>query len=100
MGCETLDAIETVRRVLPALAAKHDPHPAHVERLRRLAPPLAQLPLDELAAKVMQLAQMIATVKIDISRNALTDVTSIKVGRCGLRRTPRSKGANQLSRPP
>jgi len=100
MGSETLDAIETARRVLRALAAKHDPHPADVERLRRLAPPLAQLPLDELAAKVMQLAQMISAAKIDIGRNALTDVTSIKVGRCGLRRTPLPKGANQLSRSP
>jgi hypothetical protein len=96
MGSENLDAIETARRVLRALAAKHDPDPADVERLRRLAPPLAQLPLDELAAKVMQLAQMISATRIDIGCNASTDVPFIRMGLCGLRRTPRPKGANLL----
>ena len=98
MGSENLDAIETARRVLFALASKHDPDPADVDKLRRLAPPWAKLPADELAANVIQLAQTISAVKIDRGRDASTHIPSGKLGRCGLRRTPRPKGANQLSR--
>src|SRR5215469_2940743 len=98
MGRENLYAIETARRVLRALAAKHDPDPTDVQRLRQLAPPLAQLPLDELAAKVMQLVQMISATRIDIGCGPSTGVPSIKtLVRFG--RSPRSRGANQLSQP-
>ena len=65
MGSENLDAIETARRVLFALAAKHDPDPADVDKLRRLAPPWAKLPVHDLAAKVMQLAKTISAATTD-----------------------------------
>jgi hypothetical protein len=98
MGSENLHAIETARRVLSALATKHDPDPADVDKLRRLAPPLAQLPVYELAAKVMQMAQMISAVKIDNGDQSASDMPVRKLGGCGLRRAPRPSGAHRLSR--
>jgi hypothetical protein len=98
MCSENLDAIETARRLLVALAAKHDPDPADVDKLRQLAPPLAHLPTHELATNVMRLAQKISAVTIDSNRDASADIPSGKVGRCGLRRTRRPRRAKQPSR--
>jgi len=98
MGSENLYAVETARRVLSALAAKHDPDPSDLDELRRLAPPLAQLPADELATNVMRLAQTIAATT-DGGRPPSTNIPAGGLGRCGLRRTRRAKGANQVSRP-
>jgi len=94
MGSKNRDAIETARRVLLALAAKQGPDPADVERLRRLAPPLAQLPTHELATNVMQMAQMISAVKNDGSM----EIPPGTVGRSSLGRNHRIKRVNQPSR--
>ena len=98
MGTETLDAIETARRVLFALAAKHDPDPADVDKLRRLAPPWAKLPVHDLAAKVMQLAKTISAATTDSGDQSASDISVRKLGRCGLRRAPRLQPTHQLSR--
>jgi len=98
MGSTNLDAIKTARRILLALAGKRDPDPADIDRLRRLAPPLAHMPPDKLAAGVMELARTISTAKIDSGLHASTDIPAGKLGRCGLRRTPRPTGGNRLSR--
>lgn len=98
MGTENLVAFETARRVLSALATKRDPDPADVDKLRRLAPPWAQLPTDKLAANVMELAQTISAATTDKSDQSAREIRSEKFGRCGLRRAPHQRGANQLNR--
>ena len=98
MGSENLDAIETARRVLFALGAKQDPNPADVDKLRRLAPPLSRLPLHELADKVMQIAQIISAVKIDADDRFASDLPVRRRGGCSVKRVPRPKRADQLSR--
>jgi hypothetical protein len=98
MGSENLYAVETARRVLRAIAAKHDPDPADVEGLRRLAPPLAQLPAHELAARVMQLAKTISAVATDSGDQSASDILIRKLSSCGLRRAPRPRSAHQLRR--
>ena len=98
MGSTNLDAIETAQRVLLALAGSRDPDPGDIEKLRRLAPPLAHMSPDDLAAGVMQLARTISTAKIPTGNHASTDVAAGELRRCGLKRIARSKGSNQLNR--
>jgi len=62
MGSTTLDAIETAQRVLVALAGKRRPDRADIDKLRRLAPPFAKMPPDELAAAVLRLARTISAI--------------------------------------
>jgi hypothetical protein len=50
------DALKTALRVLTALGDKHQADPADVAELQRLAPSLADTPLDELACEVIQQA--------------------------------------------
>ena len=54
------DAIEAAQGVLSAIAEGRKPEPAAIEKLRRLAPPLANMPPAELATKVMQLVSEIS----------------------------------------
>lgn len=96
MGSKNLVAFEIARRVLSALAAKHDPDPADVDKLRRLAPPWAQLPTDKLAANVMELAQTISAAT-DSSDQSVLEIRSKKFGRGGLRHAPHPRDANQVS---
>jgi len=51
-----LDAMETALRVLTAFADKHTPNPVDGEALRRLALKQTNVPLDELACEVIELA--------------------------------------------
>lgn len=51
-----IEMMETALRVLKAILEKHDPAPADVAELRRLAPSLSDAPLDELACDVIQRA--------------------------------------------
>ena len=60
MNGQCLDALATAQRVLIAVAKTCSPDPTDVDKLRGLAPPLADLPLDELAAGVIQLAMEIS----------------------------------------
>ena len=60
MSPQSRDAITAAKRVLSALAEARDPDPAELEKLRRLAPPLAKLPPAELATKVLQLVSEIS----------------------------------------
>jgi hypothetical protein len=60
VNCESLRALETAQRVLTALADKTSPECADVDHLRRIAPPLAHLPPEELARKVIHLAMAIS----------------------------------------
>ena len=56
MGNPT-EALKTALRVLAAITdGGRQPDPADVEQLRRLAPLMADTPLDELAADVIQQA--------------------------------------------
>jgi hypothetical protein len=48
--------MQTALRVLTALTEKREANPADVEELRRLAPGDPDVPLDELACEVIQLA--------------------------------------------
>jgi hypothetical protein len=54
----TVNAMKTALRVLNALAVKCEADPADVHELRRLAPLLADSPLDELARDVIRQAMM------------------------------------------
>jgi len=51
-----LDAMNTAVRVLKAITENRNPDPADADELRRLAPLLADGPLDELACDVIQKA--------------------------------------------
>jgi len=97
MGNTNLDAIETAQRVLLALAGGGDPDPIDIEKLRSLAPPLAHMSPDNLAASVMQLAKTISTAKIADGNHPSTAVAAGNVRRCVLKRTARTKGSNQLN---
>ena len=48
--------MQTALRVLAAINDKHTPEATDVEELRRLAPMTQDLPVDELACEVIQLA--------------------------------------------
>jgi len=65
MNSQTLDAIETARRILAALADKRNPDRADIDKLRWLAPPLAHMLPEELATEVIQLAAMISGAHLD-----------------------------------
>lgn len=51
---QRMDAMEVALRVLQALTQSRDPDPADVAELRRLAPLLADAPIDEVACDVVQ----------------------------------------------
>ena len=48
------EAMEIALRVLTAIISRQSPNPADVEELRRLAPSLADVPVDELAREVVR----------------------------------------------
>ena len=52
----SLAAMTTALRVLTAITDHQPPTPADLEELRRMAPGRADMPLDELACGVIQLA--------------------------------------------
>ena len=95
MGNTNLDAIETAQRVLLALAGSRDPDPGDIEKLRRLAPPLAHMSPDHLAAGVMQLAKTISTARIPDDNHASTDVACRG---SHAKRVARPKSFDQLNR--
>ena len=60
MSPQSRAAIEAAQRVLAAIAEGREPKAAELNKLRSLAPPLANLPPAELATKVMQLVSEIS----------------------------------------
>jgi hypothetical protein len=60
MNRRSLDATTTAQRVLAALAEGRDPDAQDVDKLRRIAPPLADRPPEELARQVILLAESIS----------------------------------------
>ncbi len=52
----SLFAMQTALRVLSAFTEKREPEPGDLEELRRLAPGKSDLPADELACEVIQIA--------------------------------------------
>jgi hypothetical protein len=51
-----INAMKTALRVLTAVTKMQNPEPADLDELRRLAPSLADSPIDELACAVIQQA--------------------------------------------
>jgi len=52
----SLDAMKTALRVLTAITKRHHPDEVDLQSLRQLAPLVGNLPPDELACEVIQLA--------------------------------------------